>query len=79
MPATYTDIVNAMIHADRDGKAVDSVVLTQDSINTFLRDDNFTKEQENEMEKQIGNGWNLEINRGESDYLLLETGEEIEL
>jgi hypothetical protein len=79
MPATYTDIVEAMIEAEKDGLDVDRVVLTEESMDTFLADDNFTKATEERQEDTIGSEWSLPIESGDGDYVVTETGEQITL
>lgn len=79
MTATYTDIIEAMADAIEDGKSVDMVILTDESMSSFLADDNFSESTEQRQQKTIGEDWTLPIESGDSDVLVLETGERIEL
>jgi hypothetical protein len=79
MPKSYTDIVNAMVEARQQGKSVDKVVITDESMDGFLADDNFTKATEQRQKESIGVEWELPIETGDGNYLLTESGTRIDL
>jgi hypothetical protein len=79
MPATYTDVVDAMINADRRGLSPKKVVMTEKTMNTFLVDSNFTEADERRQNETIGSQWEIAIESGDSNYLVTEDGTEISL
>jgi hypothetical protein len=79
MTATYTDIIKAMVKANKRTSEVDVVVLTEESMDTFLKHDKLSKQTQEMMEEEIGHEWELEIESGDDDYLLFENGERINL
>ncbi len=79
MTATYTDIIDAMVEAQEQGLSIDCAVLTTESMDSFLTDDNFTQETEQRQKDTIGEEWELEIESGDGNFLRLENGSEIQL
>lgn len=78
MAVTYTDIIDAMIEAQEQGLSIDKVILTDDSMDSFLADDNFTKATETRQKETIGEDWQLAVESGERNVLLA-SGEEFPL
>ena len=79
MTATYTDIIDAMVKAEKQGLSIDCAILTTESMDSFLTDDQFTEETEQRQKDTIGQEWELEIQSGDGNYLQLENGSRIEL
>jgi len=79
MTATYTDIVDAMIEAREQGLSIDCAVLTTESMDSFLTNDQFTKETEERQKDSIGQEWELQVESGDGNYLRLENGSRIQL
>jgi hypothetical protein len=77
--ANYSDIVDGMVAAQKRGLSVSKVVLSNESMDTFLTDEKFTEFEQQRQEETIGSEWELKVESGERDYLLTESGVEISL
>jgi hypothetical protein len=76
---TYSDIIDAMIDAEQDGRSTQRVELTAETMDSFLSDDKFTKNDEVRQKETIGTEWEIQIESGEQDVLVTEDGHEFEL
>ena len=79
MTATYSDIIDAMIEAEKRDLSIDHAVLTSESMESFLTDDTFSETCEQEQKDVIGEEWELEIESGDGNYLQLKNGSKIQL
>lgn len=79
MSVTYDDIMNAVVRVKERGGEVESVVLTDESFDSFLSDNNFSEETEEKIDESLGSAWTLNIDKGETDHLVTESGSEIPL
>lgn len=77
MSKNYTDFVEAMTEAHKQGLSVERVVVSEDSLDTFLTDDNFTEETEEKHDK-LGE-FEVPIETGDGNYVLCESGERVPL
>jgi len=77
--ATYSDIIDAMIEAEKRDLSIDHAVLTSESMESFLTDDTFSETCEQEQKDVIGEEWELEIESGDGNYLQLKNGSKIQL
>lgn len=75
MTVTYADIVHGMANARSDGHSVDTLVLTQDSMDTFLTDGEFTESDE-EVHDNLGE-FELRVTVGDDNYLITERDKRI--
>jgi hypothetical protein len=78
MSVSYTELVDAMISAEAEGVSIDSAVLTTESIETFLTDE-YDEEVQKNQEAAIGEEWQILIESGDDDYLLLEDGSKMSI
>lgn len=72
MPKNYTDFVNAMSKARSEGYSVRKLVLTEESIQTFMTDGKFTEAAETKHDK-LGD-FEVSVERGDGNYVLTESG-----
>lgn len=77
MAKNYTDFVEAMTEARRDGSSIERLVLTDESMSVFISDGNFTESVE-EKHDDLGE-FSVSIERGDGNYVLTERGERIPL
>lgn len=77
MTATYTDLIDVMSDARASGLSIDRVVLTDESMSTFMTDGEFTDETE-EKHEDLGE-FALSIESGNGDYIVTESGEHVSL
>lgn len=77
MGKTYSDVVKAMAEAHVDGYTVSEVVLTKDTIDTFLESDDFTDADE-ERQDTLGE-FEVPLSSGDGNYVLTENGKRYEV
>ena len=77
MRKNYDDFVRVMSSMTEDGHDIDRLVLTAETMETFLTDGDFNEEVE-EQHDQLGE-FTVPIERGDGDYILSESGEKFEL
>lgn len=73
----YTDFINAMHEARENGETVARLVLSEDSIDTWLTDGNFTDAAENKHDA-LGE-FAVNVEQGDGDYILTESGNQFPL
>ena len=74
MSKTYSDVINTMVEVEKDGLSVDKLVITRETMETFLSDGQFTKKDEARQKDVIGEEWELPIESGSSNYILTDNG-----
>lgn len=72
MTATYPDVINAMIQAKKQGLTLDRVILTEESIDSFLNEEDLTDEEEQERKDVLGEEWKIAIEVGDRNVLVAE-------
>lgn len=77
MTKNYTDFVDAMYEAQSNGLSVDKLILTQDSLDTFMTSGDFTVATE-ETHDRLGE-FSVNIEQGDGNYVLAENGERVSL
>lgn len=77
MTKDYTDFIDAMSLAKKKGHDVNKVVITEETMDVFMTDSNFTDEDE-ERHDDLGE-FSVNIEQGSSDYILCEDGETFDL
>lgn len=68
-----------MVESREDGRDPERVELTSETIDSFLTDGNFSREDEMRQKETIGTLWEIQIESGDRDVLVTEDGYEFEL
>jgi len=76
MSVTYEDFVNAMVVASKNGKSTEKIVVTEDTMETFIADSKMTDAEQDAAENELGS-WSVPLETGESNCIVTESGEEI--
>lgn len=79
MVKTYSDVLDAMVEAEKLDLTPDKLILTDKSLDTFLADETFTKEMETKQDNYLGKDWSLEVETGDDNCLVTESGERFSL
>lgn len=77
MGKNYSDIVRTMASMKAKGYEVDRVVLTNETIETFLTDAQLTEEAE-KSQNDLGE-FAVNVETGDGNYILSESGKEVDL
>jgi hypothetical protein len=76
MSVTYEDFVNAMVVASKNGKSTEKIVVTEDTMETFIADSKMTDAEQEAAEGELGS-WSIPLETGNSNHVLTESGEKI--
>lgn len=77
MTKDYTDFIDAMTIAKKQGHDVHKVVITEETMDVFMADSEMSEEDE-ERHDDLG-AFQVDIEQGDSNYVLCENGETFDL
>ena len=77
MSITFSDVVDAMSRARRQGFIPSKIVLTDDSIATFIEEDTIDSPKERERRENME--FSMEVVTGDRNRLVVESGKSFEL
>lgn len=77
MTTNYNDLIRAMHRAAENGKSVEKLILSDESMEEFMTDEKFTESDE-EMADELGE-FEIRIESGDADKLLTDDGEELDI
>lgn len=77
MTKDYTDFIDAMTIAKKQGHDVHKVVITEETMDVFMADSEMSEADE-ERHDDLGS-FEVDIEQGDSNYVLCENGETFDL